>query len=132
MYPLYAKAVEWQIPVILDVRLIADASHPVCDSEGVQVTGDFAELNFVFAQSLWPGEEMLRLVENLPNIYFCFDTAQLITPDVRSFVNSVSGQARCMWGSNGLPWKEALAEVARIEIANLPGCSATTRCSFLG
>ena len=118
MYPLYAKAQEWQVPAIVDLRLLAPETHPVRASELVQVAGDFAELNFVIAQSQWPGEEMIHLVENLPNVYFCFDTAGLLTPAVRAFVNSHAGQSRCMWGSNGLPWKEALAELARLEIAN--------------
>jgi predicted TIM-barrel fold metal-dependent hydrolase len=120
MYPLYAKALEWRVPVILDLRLLANEMHPVRASEMVQVAGDLAELNFVVAQSPWPGDEMLHLVENLPNIYFCFDTAALLKPVVRNFVNSPSGQSRCTWGSNGLPWQEALAEVARIEISNTP------------
>lgn len=118
MYPLFVKAIEWQVPVILDLRLLAEETHPVRASEMVQVAGDLAQLNFVVAQSRWPREEMVSLVENLPNIYFCFDTAALLAPNVRAFVNSESGQTRCMWGSNGLPWKEALAEVARIEISN--------------
>lgn len=119
MYPLYVKALEWKVPVILDLRLIVDDVHPARVADMVQVAGDFDELNFVIAQCPWPGEEMLHLVDNLPNIYFCFDTAGLLIPVVRKFVNSTVGQARCMWGSNGLPWKEALAEAARIEIPNL-------------
>jgi len=57
----------------------------------------------------------LRLTENLPNVYFCFDTPSLLMPSVRSFINHPAGQTRFMWGSNGLPWKEALAEVERLQ-----------------
>jgi uncharacterized protein len=119
MYPLYVKALEWKVPVILDLRLMADDVHPAHTADMVQVAGDFDELNFVIAQSPWPGEELLHLVENLPNIYFCFDAAGLFAPAVRKFVNSTAAQTRCMWGSNGLPWKEALAEAARTGISNL-------------
>jgi hypothetical protein len=132
MHPLYAKAVEWRVPVILDLRVIAEQKHPVCISELVQVAGDFGDVNFVIAQSQWHGAEMLRVIDNLPNLYFCFDTAALLTIDTRGFVNFASGQSRCMWGSNGLPWKEALDEVARIETLNKPGLPRDNAVQLFG
>jgi predicted TIM-barrel fold metal-dependent hydrolase len=120
MYPLYLKAVEWQLPAILDLRRIDDDKRPVLVSEIEQVASDFSELQFVIAQPPWSDQEMFRMGDNFANLYFCFDTAALLTPSARKFVNSPAGQSRCMWGSNGLPWKEALAEVARIEISNAP------------
>ena len=118
MYPLYMKAIEWRVPVILDVRLLSAADHVVRPAEVEQVAGDFSDLSFVIAQPQWPSEDMLGLAENLPNIHFCFDTPSLLTPAVRGFLNNPVGQTRCMWGSNGLPWKEALAEVARLQARN--------------
>jgi predicted TIM-barrel fold metal-dependent hydrolase len=114
MYPLYVKALEWHVPVVLDVRPLTSAEHLVRPAELEQVAGDFSGLGFVIAQPQWSGEEMLRLIENLANMYFCFDTPSLLAPEVRKFVNHPAGQTRCMWGSNGLPWKEALSEVARL------------------
>ena len=115
MYPLYVKALERQVPVILDVRPLSPAEHVLRPAEVRQLAGDFSELSLVIAQPQWSSEEMLRLAENQPNVYFCFDTPSLLTPAVRSFINNPSGQSRCMWGSNGLPWKEALSEAARLE-----------------
>jgi uncharacterized protein len=118
MYPLYVKTLEWGVPVILDLRLIANETHRVRASEMEQVAADFPELNLVVAQWTWTLEEILQLVDSVFNLHFCFDTAALRSPEARTFVNSVAGGTRCMWGSNGLPWQEALAEVARLQIAN--------------
>jgi len=115
MYPLYVKAIEWQVPVILDVRLLSAADHLVRLNEMEQVASDFSDLSFVIAQPQWSSEEMLRLVDDLANVNFCFDTPALLAPAVRGVVNSPAGRTRCMWGSNGLPWKEVLTEVVRLD-----------------
>jgi hypothetical protein len=67
---------------------------------------------------------MLRLADNGANIYFCFDSPALRTPAARAVVNNPAGQARCMWGSSGMPWKEALSAIDRLHI---PGTSALLR-----
>jgi predicted TIM-barrel fold metal-dependent hydrolase len=118
MYPLYVKALEWQVPVILDLRLTAGNTRPVRVTEMEQIASDFSDLSFVAAQSQWVREEMARLADNFANVHFCFDVPALHIQSIRSFVNSSAGQSRCMWGSNGLPWKEALADVARLTFAN--------------
>ncbi len=115
MYSLYVKAQEWGVPVILDVRPLSRVDHLVRAADIEQVAGDFSELSFVIAQPQWTTAEMLRLAEGTANIYLCFDTPSLLTPAVRAVVNNASAQSRCMWGSNGLPWKEALSEMARLQ-----------------
>jgi len=118
MYPLYVKALEWQVPVILDLRLTAGNTRPVRVTEMEQIASDFSDLSFVAAESQWVGEEMVRLADNFANVHFCFDGPALHIQSIRSFVNSSAGQSRSMWGSNGLPWKEALADVGRLTFAN--------------
>ena len=34
-----------------------------------------------------------------------------LKPEVIQFVNSRMGMDRALWGTNGLPWKESLAQV---------------------
>jgi predicted TIM-barrel fold metal-dependent hydrolase len=34
-----------------------------------------------------------------------------LKPEVVHFVNSRMGQDRCLWGTNGLPWGESLAQL---------------------
>jgi predicted TIM-barrel fold metal-dependent hydrolase len=124
MYPLYAKALEWKVPIILDLRVLPAESRSARATELEQVANDLSNVNFVIAQSPWTSEEMLRISENFPNVYFCFDTAAMLTPSARAFANSPVGHARCLWGSNGLPWKEALADIDHLE---LPYTSALLR-----
>lgn len=117
MYPLFAKALDWQVPIMLDLRILEKQERTVRATEIDQVAGDFPELNFVVAQPPWTGEEMLHLADELPNLHFCFDSHGLRTPAARRVLSSTTGQSRCMWGSNGLLWKEALTETGHMEHA---------------
>ena len=111
MYPLYVKAMEWRVPVILDIRPLAGDAHKPRVAEAAQVAGDFPELPLVLAQAPWTVGEILPLLEDCANVYLCFDSEALTSANGREIANSSQGQSRCMWGSNGLPWKEALASV---------------------
>lgn len=48
-----------------------------------------------------------------------------LKPEIIQFINSRLGQDRCLWGSNGLPWKESLQQLEsrgiREEAATLNG-----------
>jgi predicted TIM-barrel fold metal-dependent hydrolase len=121
MYPLYVKSQDWQVPVILDVRVIGDENYLPRGAEMQQVATDFPDVNFVIAQPLWSIEEMMRIADNFANVYFCFDTPALLTPAPRSFVASALAHGRCMWGSNGLPWNESLSELKRLAMTNATG-----------
>ncbi len=111
MYPLYVKAMEWQVPVILDVRPLAGDVHQPRISELTQVAADFPELPLVVAQAPWATQELLAVLEDWANVYVCFDSEMLLSNAARQLLNSPLGAGRCIWGSNGLPWKEALGDV---------------------
>lgn len=118
MYPLYLKAMEWHVPVILDLGTLAHES-PVATAKCTKhIADEFPELSCVIAHSEWSRDEMLGLVEEFPNLNFSFDTASLLFPEVRAFLKEPIAQKRSMWGSNGVPWKNALSEITR---AGIPG-----------
>ena len=37
-----------------------------------------------------------------------------LMPEVIQFIGSRMGQDRCLWGTNGLPWKESLDQVEQL------------------
>jgi predicted TIM-barrel fold metal-dependent hydrolase len=44
------------------------------------------------------------------NVYFGVDAwmPKYLKPEIIHYINSRMGQDRCLWGTNGLPWKESL------------------------
>ena len=114
MYPLYLKAQEWGVPVILDVRQLPADVCDITAGSMLHVAEDFPGVMFVVAQSQWAAEELTRLVTECDNVYFCFDTASLLHSELRRFLSSETGRERSLWGSNGLPWKQCLQEIDRI------------------
>jgi len=124
MYPLFEKSAEWGIPLILDLRPLAH-EDPLTSAHAIEQIGDdFPELSCVLAHTDFTAEQMLRLTDQLPNLHFSFDTASLLFPEVRDFIQHEIGQRRSMWGSNGVPWKSALAELLRV---GLPGRDAVLK-----
>jgi predicted TIM-barrel fold metal-dependent hydrolase len=114
MYPLYEKAAEWAVPVILDLRPLAH-ENPATSAHAIeQIGNDFPELSCILAHADFTAEQMLRLTDQLPNLHFSFDTASLLFPEVREFIRHEVGQSRSMWGSNGVPWKSAISELRRV------------------
>jgi predicted TIM-barrel fold metal-dependent hydrolase len=118
MYPLYANALGWKVPVILDIRPFNGETHLTWPAKVEQIAADLPELKFVVCQSHWPIDEVLRLVDALPNLNFCFDSESLVDRSVRMLVDATAGATRCLWGSNGESWKTALAQVARYRLEN--------------
>ena len=47
------------------------------------------------------------------NVYFGIDAwmPKYLKQEIIQFINSRMGQDRCLWGTNGLPWKESLDQV---------------------
>jgi predicted TIM-barrel fold metal-dependent hydrolase len=39
-----------------------------------------------------------------------------LKPEILQFVGSRMGQDRCLWGTNGLPWKDSLAQVEELPL----------------
>jgi len=37
-----------------------------------------------------------------------------LSPQIIQFINSRLGRDRCLWGTNGLPWKESLKQLCEL------------------
>lgn len=130
MYPLFAKAAELGVPVLLQSSLV-----PRGDIDRLEV--DFPELSLVLAQARPQLAEVTAIAAACENVFFALDpgalthlihqwTALAVAHDESSssFLSEVF-QQRCMWGSNSLDWCDALRSVNSLPL--LP----ETRACFL-
>ena len=116
MYPLYAKCSELGVPVSLQVGHVLEGmpsehARPIFLD---RVACDFPDLELVGAHTGWPWvEELISVCYKWDNVYLGVDAwmPKYLKPEVVQFVNSRMGQDRALWGTNGLPWKENLAQV---------------------
>jgi predicted TIM-barrel fold metal-dependent hydrolase len=119
MYPLYAKCEELGVPVSLQVGHVLEGmpsehARPIyldC------VACDFPDLKLVGAHTGWPWvEELISVCYKWDNIWFGIDAwmPKYLKPEIIQYVGSRMGQDRCLWGTNGLPWKESLAQVEEL------------------
>jgi predicted TIM-barrel fold metal-dependent hydrolase len=115
MYPLYAKCVELDVPVSVQVGHVLEAMP----SEGGRpiyldrVACDFPDLKIVGAHTGWPWvDELISVCYKWENIWFGVDAwlPKYLSPSIIQFINSRLGRDRCLWGTNGLPWKESLRQ----------------------
>ena len=62
-------------------------------------------------------EELISVCYKWDNVYFGVDAwmPKYMKPEIIHYINSRMGQDRCLWGTNGLPWKESLGSVGRDE-----------------
>jgi len=119
MYPLFAKCVELNIPVSMQVGHVLEAmpsehARPIYLD---RIAGDFPDLKIVGAHTGWPWvEELISVCYKWDNIYFGVDAwmPKYLKPEIIHFINSRMGMDRCLWGTNGLPWKESLDQVEQI------------------
>jgi predicted TIM-barrel fold metal-dependent hydrolase len=113
MYPLYAKCDELKIPVSLQVGQVLEAkpsehARPIYLD---RIASDFPDLKLVGAHTGWPWvEELISVCYKWDNVYFGVDAwmPKYMKPEILHYVNSRMGADRCLWGTNGLPWKESL------------------------
>jgi predicted TIM-barrel fold metal-dependent hydrolase len=113
MYPLYAKCDELKIPVSLQVGHVLEAmpsehARPIYLD---RIASDFPELKLIGAHTGWPWvEELISVCYKWDNVYFGVDAwmPKYMKPEIIHYVNSRMGQDRCLWGTNGLSWKESL------------------------
>ncbi len=130
MYPLFAKAAELGVPVLLQ-------SSPVPSGDLDRVTADFPDLSLVLAQACPQLAEVTAIAAACENVYFALDPGALVhlihqwtalavahDESSSSFLSEVF-QQRCMWGSNPLDWCDALRSVNSLPL--LP----ETRACFL-
>ena len=119
MYPLYSKCVELDIPVSMQVGHVLEAmpsehGRPIYLD---RIASDFPELKMIGAHTGWPWvEELMSACYKWENIYFGIDgwMPKYLGPEIIHFMNSRMGMDRCVWGTNGLPWKESLDQLDQI------------------
>jgi predicted TIM-barrel fold metal-dependent hydrolase len=77
----------------------------------------FPELDLVGAHTGWPWvEELISVCYKWENVWLGIDAwmPKYLKPEVIQFIGSRMGQDRCLWGTNGLPWKESLDQVEQL------------------
>lgn len=119
MYPLYSKCVELDIPVSMQVGHVLEAmpsehARPIFLD---RVACDFPDLKIIGAHTGWPWvEELISVCYKWDNVYFGVDAwmPKYLKPEIIQFVNNRMGQDRCLWGTNGLSWKESLDQLEKI------------------
>jgi hypothetical protein len=121
MYPLYAKCVELDVPVSLQVGHVLegmpsahgrpmDLDHVACD---------FPTLKIVGAHTGWPWvDELISLCYKWENVWFGIDAwlPKYLNKDIVQFMNSRMGRDRVLWGTNGLPWKQSLDQLRELNL----------------
>jgi hypothetical protein len=119
MYPLYAKCVELDVPVSMQVGHVLEAmpSEHARPMHLDRIACDFPDLRMIGAHTGWPWvEELISVCYKWDNVWLGIDAwmPKYLKPEVVQFVGSRMGQDRCLWGTNGLPWKESLAQVEQL------------------
>jgi predicted TIM-barrel fold metal-dependent hydrolase len=119
MYPLYAKCVELDIPVSMQVGHVLEAmpSEHARPMYLDRIACDFPDLKMIGAHTGWPWvEELISVCYKWENIWLGIDAwmPKYLKPEVIQFIGSRMGQDRCLWGTNGLPWKESLDQVEQL------------------
>lgn len=121
MYPLYAKCVELDVPVSMQVGHVLEAMP----SEGGRpmhldrIACDFPDLKMIGAHTGWPWvDELISVCYKWEKIWFGVDawSPRYLSPQVLHFLNSRMGQDRCLWGTNGLPWDSMLMDLDALNL----------------
>jgi len=119
MYPLYAKCVELDVPVSIQVGHVLEAmpSEHARPMYLDRIACDFPDLKMIGAHTGWPWvEELISVCYKWENIWLGIDAwmPKYLKPEVIQFIGSRMGQDRCLWGTNGLPWNESLDQVEQL------------------
>jgi hypothetical protein len=127
MYPLYAKCVELDVPVSLQVGHVLESMPSDCGRPIYldRVACDFPDLKIIGAHTGWPWvEELLSIAYKWDNVYVGVDAwmPKYLKPELIQFVNSRMGQDRSIWGTNGLPWKESLKQIDELGLKDSVKC----------
>jgi len=119
MYPLFAKCVELDVPVSMQVGHVLEAmpsehGRPMYLD---RIACDFPDLKMIGAHTGWPWvEELISVCYKWENVWLGIDAwmPKYLKPEVIQFIGSRMGQDRCLWGTNGLSWKESLDQVEQL------------------
>jgi uncharacterized protein len=121
MYPLYAKCVELDVPVSMQVGHVLEGmpSEHGRPMHLDRIACDFPSLKMVGAHTGWPWvDELISVCMKWDNIWLGVDAwyPKYLKPEIVQFMGSRMGQDRCLWGTNGLPWKESLAQLDQLAL----------------
>ncbi len=107
MYPLFAKAVELGVPVL--APSVDETPH---GEDLRRLFTNFPELVLIVAPPRPDPRDLSGLADACENLYFAFDPVALARlaamPQSADLFTAPIFQERCMWGSNGVPWPDAL------------------------
>lgn len=112
LYPLYAKAAEIGMAVVVQVAL-GEPALPLCMD---RIGRDFPDLSLAVVHPK-PTLELFEPCGNFPGLSFVVDTAALAWmqrqgPDLlRPHISE-----RCMWGSNGAPLQQSVCEANALDV----------------
>lgn len=113
LYPLYAKATELAAPLLVQPDAVPAGGDGLISQIAV-IAEEFPELQLVVTLNGWPGWEAVdSLVQRCDNLWFGFvaDALPRLAAQISDFLLAGPAQDRCLWGSNGVPWDQALAAV---------------------
>jgi predicted TIM-barrel fold metal-dependent hydrolase len=121
MYPLYAKCVELDVPVSMQVGHVLEGmpSEHGRPMHLDRIACDFPALKMIGAHTGWPWvDELISVCMKWDNIWLGVDAwyPKYLKPEIVQFMGSRMGQDRCLWGTNGLPWKESLAQLDQLSL----------------
>jgi predicted TIM-barrel fold metal-dependent hydrolase len=116
MYPLYAQCEGLGVPVSLQVGHVLEAmpSEHGRPMQLDRVACDFPQLKLIGAHTGWPWvDELLSVCYKWENVWLGIDAwmPKYLSPQIIQFLNSRLGRDRCLWGTNGLPWRESLEQI---------------------
>ena len=119
MYPLYAKCVELGVAVSMQVGHVLEGMPSDCGRPIYldRIACDFPDLRILGAHTGWPWtEELISACYKWENIWFGVDAwmPKYLSPSVLQFISSRMGRDRCVWGTNGLPWRESMRQVEEL------------------
>lgn len=117
-YPLYAKACELGVPIMMQVghsaeHLPSEMGRPIYLDD---VALDFPELTLIGTHTGWPWvEEMIAMAWKHENVYVGIDAHMPKYLD-KSLVNFMKtrGKAKTIYGTNGLSWKVTLEQLKEL------------------
>ena len=111
MYPLYARCVELDVPLMLAV---SNAGESAILSSMRILLRDFPELRVILAWATAANVDvMVAACNQHPTLAVAFDgrVAAGQESTLRDWLTT-DGEYRCMWGSNGMSWKRLLQHVS--------------------
>jgi predicted TIM-barrel fold metal-dependent hydrolase len=122
-YPFYAKCVELDVPVVMQIGHSAEAmpsetGRPILLDN---IALDFPELRVVAAHTGWPWvEELIAMSWKHPNIFIATTAhaPRYWKPELVSYLNTRRGIGKVMYGSDFpvLAWPDSLEQISQLKL----------------